>query len=312
MFKKLLTFLFFLSFFLVIPQAYAQEQVPQPVIPQQSYVKGKVVAIVKEGIKEEGGTKNLYQVLKVQLLEGKEQGKTITVQQGGEFALSANQKAKVDSTVIVMISKLPQQPETYAIYDTYRLTWAIGVVLSLFAFIILIAGKRGIGATAGLLISLLIIWLFIVPEVLGGGDPLVVAVIWSCVILLTTTYIAHGISKATTLAIISTFISLLLTIILSILFVNLAHLAGLGNEDAVTLQFNQGVNIDLKGLLLGGIIIGTLGALNDVTTTQVATIFALAKTGVHKSKLLLAEQSFQVGSEHIISLVNTLVLASIP
>ena len=123
-----------------------------------------------------------------------------------------------------------------------------------------------------------------------------------------TTSLAHGVYKQTTVALISTFLALMLTAILSSFFVKLTHHSGY-TEETASLQLGATSKINIQGLLLGGIIIGTLGALNDITTTQAAAVFELAKTDRALKFGELFKKSFSIGREHVVSMVNTLVLA---
>ena len=95
--------------------------------------------------------------------------------------------------------------------------------------------------------------------------------------MLVTLYLAHGFNQRTTIAVIATFVSLVLTGVLAIIAVHISKLSGLGSEDAYNLLLNAKQTINLQGMLLGGIIIGALGVLDDTTTTQSTTIAELAE-----------------------------------
>ena len=164
------------------------------------------------------------------------------------------------------------------------------------------------GSIIGMLVSLLVILKFIVPQILSGNDPLFISIIGSIIIMFLTLYLAHGFSKKTHVALIATILSLTITGFLAVFFVNLSHLSGLGNEDTYLLQFG-GLNINLQGILLGGIIIGVLGILDDSTTAQSATIFELFDANNKLTFAHLLKRGMVIGKEHIASLVNTLVLA---
>ena len=159
-----------------------------------------------------------------------------------------------------------------------------------------------------MIVSVLVILQFIVPQILQGQDPLLVSIAGSLAIMLLTIYLAHGISKRTTVALGATAIALLITGVLSYFFVNITDLTGVGSEDAYLLQFGP-ASINLKGLLLGGIIIGALGVLDDITTSQSAAVFEIAKANKKLEFMDLIMRGYVVGKEHIASLVNTLVLA---
>ncbi len=298
----------FLAVIFIMPfKVFAQ----QPQVPKEEFYKAQVISVDKEGERDIDGFKSIYQDIKIKLLDGPDKDKTISIENGGQFNITPQQKvSKGDTVILSRISSIDSGKIQYFIADKYRLDYLPYLLIFFIILVFIVAGKTGLGSLLGLAISLAIISLWVVPQILHGQDPLFVSIVGSLAILFLTTYLAHGISKQTTVALISTFISLMVTALLSIFMVHLTKLTGLGNEDAYSLQLGpvtQGIN--LQGLLLGGIIIGTLGALNDVTTTQSATIFEIFKDNPLIKFEPLVKKAFLIGKEHIVSLVNTLVLA---
>lgn len=305
--KKIFLFIFVFLFLSAIP-VFAQQSSQ---LPQQHFYKAKVIKIVKEGLENINGNENKFQTINVKILDGSLKGKIITLQNGGQTTITPDQMVRVSDTIVVsqMISPVKGIPVQYAVYDKYRLHILLYIFIVFALLVVLIAGWKGLGSILGLLISLAIILLYIIPQIVHGHDPLWTSVWGSLAILLITTYLAHGISKKTTAALLSTFIALMITVFLSSFLVSLAGLSGTGNEDVATLQFGATSVINLKGLLLGGIIIGTLGALNDVTTSQAAAVFEFAAMDPLISLKTLFLKGFAIGKEHAASMVNTLVLA---
>lgn len=294
--------------FLLLPTlCFAQEGLDiagSPSKPLETYYKGTVVKVEKEGTQNVGGANNFYQTL--QLTIGND--KTVQVTYGGMTKIDSKQKLHIGDEVVVLSSTLPGQRPKYHIVDRYRLTFLPFLIIGFFILVIAFAGRRGVGSIIGMLVSLGIIMLFIVPQILNGADPLFISIVGALVIMITTIYLSHGFSRQTTVAVISTFIALVLTGLLAVYFVNLLHLSGTGNEENALLAFGS-TYINLQGLLLGGIIIGTLGILDDTTTTQSAAVFAFAKLDPKLSFQKLLHKGLEIGKEHIAALVNTLVLA---
>lgn len=83
----------------------------------------------------------------------------------------------------------------------------------------------------------------------------------------------------------------------------------MGSDEATSLLFGETSNINFKGLLLGGMIIGFLGVLDDITTSLSATVFELKRVNPKLNFKGLVQSALKIGNEHISSLVNTLVLA---
>jgi uncharacterized membrane protein len=86
------------------------------------------------------------------------------------------------------------------------------------------------------------------------------------------------------------------------------RLSGFGAEEAAFLQV-AGVQLDTRGLLLAGIIIGTLGALDDIAIGQSSSIFELSKANPKLDWQSLFKHGMTIGRDHIAAMVNTLLLA---
>jgi uncharacterized membrane protein len=275
----------------------------------ETYNQAKVLQVLNEGIKSESGTKIYNENLKVQFIEGQEKGKIITVPYSNDARFGTIQKVNKDSLVIIDSKPDPRGKMFYVLYEPYRLN-TLWWILSIFGVLIFaVIGRKGIGAIIGLAISLLIILYYIMPQILHGQDPLTTCIIGAIAILLVTTYVAHGISIKTTVALVGTAFSLIIAALISQVVVQLTYLLGTGDPNSYALQLSTSYAINPQGILLGGIIIGTLGALNDVTTTQSVTIFTLAKENPKQHISHLFSKSMHIGREHIISMINTLVLA---
>lgn len=289
-------------FFISPAEIFAQMQ-------EQYYYKARVEKIQQEGKRTIGSSQNIFQKITVRILEGPHKNKTVTIEHGGNFTITNEQKVTVGETLILRESVGPDTKNSYSVADSYRLPNMLWILVGFFIVVILIAGKKGIGAIAGMLISIAIIMWYIIPQILNGADPLFISITGSVVILVATMYLAHGITKQTTIAISATGISLVLTAAFAIFFVSLTKLSGLGSEDSYTLLQGFGSLINFRGLLLGGIIIGTLGVLDDVTTTQAATIHELSESNHKLTFEQLIFKGMKIGREHIASVINTLVLA---
>lgn len=275
----------------------------------QPYYKAEVTAVSDAGVKKEFGQESPYQTVSVRILDGDIAGKTLDINHGAGYSLDPNQLVTQGQLVVVTLGIGQNGTVEYQIVDAYRLDQISTLIFIFFGAILILSGWRGFGAIIGMFLSLGVIIWYIVPQILAGKDPMFVSVSGGLGIMITTMYLAHGFSKKTTISVASTFIALVITGILATISVKLAHLTGLGTEDATALRLGTTGYINVKGLLLGGIVIGTLGVLDDVTTGLVASISELVKTVRKPEFSSLYKSGLEVGKEHIASLVNTLVLA---
>ncbi|GIG92657.1 YibE/F family protein [Plantactinospora endophytica] len=211
-----------------------------------------------------------------------------------------------DEVALLYLEESPERQ--YSIIDHQRSNqlWLLGAV---FALAVLAFGRwRGLSALAGLGVTFAVLLMFIVPAILDGRSPLLVAIVGAAAIMLTVLYLTHGFSMTTTVAVAGTLVSLTITAALAAIATAAAHLSGIADETSNYISITQG-EVNMRGLLLAGIVIGSLGVLDDVTVTQSATVgeLALANPGYGFRQLYSA--ATRIGRAHIASVINTIVLA---
>lgn len=238
------------------------------------------------------------------ITEGERSGEVFTLEQpaGGGSPLGTG------DDILVLATDLGDGTVSWSFYDHQRSTpmWVLVVV---FAVAIIALGRwRGLGALAGLAVSLLVLAGFMLPSILDGHPAVLVALVASSVIACLALYLAHGFHPATSVALVSTFAALVVTGLLSWWFVRLASFTGFTDEGSQFLTA-LGVPIDARGILLAGIVIGSLGVLDDVTVTQVAAVWELRTTDPGMERTELVRRALRIGRDHISSTVNTLFLA---
>ncbi len=237
--------------------------------------------------------------------EGERAGEVFVQEQpagGAGLALEAG------DDILVLATDMGDGTALYSFYDYERST-PMWVLLALFAGAIVALGRwRGVGALAGLAVSLVVLTVFMLPSILDGHPAVLVALVAASVIACVALYLAHGFRPATSVALVSTFAALVVTGLLSWVFVRMASFTGFTDEGSQFLDA-LGVPIDARGLLLAGIVIGSLGVLDDVTVTQVAAVWELRSTDPSLSTGELGRRALRIGRDHISSTVNTLFLA---
>lgn len=216
----------------------------------------------------------------------------------------------LDEGDTIILTQFPQfeDSDQYFIFDEYRLDTIVIFLFIFLGVVLAITGLKGISSLLGLAFSLLVLIKYVVVEIISGADPLLISFVGGLLIATVSIYLAHGITKKTSIAVVGTILTLLITIIFSYIFVQATGLLGNGSEEAV-FTASYVPNLNLQGLLLGGIILGTLGVLDDITTAQVAVVAELKHANPRLGMKELFQKASRVGREHIVSLVNTLVLA---
>ncbi|MFI1969898.1 YibE/F family protein [Streptomyces cinnamoneus] len=210
----------------------------------------------------------------------------------------------------VVLAYAPKAPENlrYSVMDVDR-TMPMALLAGLFALAVVVVGRlRGVFALVALAISFGVLTLFILPAILQGSDPLLVAVIGGSAIMLIALYMCHGLNARTSVAVLGTLTSLLVIGLLGTVFTEWARLTG-NTDDQTGLVHGLYPEIEIRGLLLAGIIIGSLGVLDDVTVTQTSAVWELKEADPSAGWRKLYGAAMRIGRDHIASVVNTLVLA---
>ena len=242
----------------------------------------------------------------VHIDQGPERGQTIKLYAGNEQA----DYTDVGDKVVLFRASNPSLALDlrYEIVDVQR-GGVLVVLAALFVAAVLVLGRfRGAMSLVGLGLSLLVLLKFLVPALVAGESPLLTAVVGASAVMILVLLLAHGPNIRTATAIAGTGASLLLIIGLSSAFAGLAGLTGLTSDEAVYVRSLFG-NVDLRGLLLAGIVIGALGILDDITVTQVSTVWELRNADPSMPRHELYAAALRVGRDHIASTVNTLLLA---
>lgn len=195
------------------------------------------------------------------------------------------------------------------VYVDYVRTAPIGLLAALYVLVVvLVARLRGLAALAGLAVSLGVIAVFVLPALLSGRDPLLVALVGSSAMMFAAVYLAHGISVRTTTALLGTIVGLAVTTLLAAWGTGAGRLTGTGSEGSVEL-LSLVPGLDLRALLLCGIVIAGLGALNDVTITQASAVWELHASAPEVPVRTVFTRAMRIGRDHIASTVYTLAFA---
>jgi len=176
------------------------------------------------------------------------------------------------------------------------------------AVVIAVARWRGLRALIGLVGAYFVLASFMLPGLVEGKPPLLLALVGSTVIMIGVLYFAHGFSARTSTALLGTMFGLGITALLAAWATGAANLAGVGNHEATTLV-NTSANISISGVILCGLIISGLGVLNDVTITQSSAVWELYELAPGSSARKLFTSAMRIGRDHIASTVYTIAFA---
>nr|MBP9700699.1 YibE/F family protein [Candidatus Woesebacteria bacterium] len=281
----------------------------QPVHAQETPIHSRatVTAIVEEQELRAENKVGYIQKLEVARSDTNEK---VHIVVGSTFQpIEASRKLRVGQSIVV--SELVENNQsTWVLVDSHFRLPTLGMLAIVFFLLVVgIARVQGVLSIVGMVVSFAVLLAFVVPQILTGANPLFISILASMVIGAASMYLSHGINLKSHIAFGSIIVTLTVVTLLSSFVLQISGMQGTGSEEAVFLQIDPANKVNLQGLLLAGIVLGTLGILDDICIAQVSVIKELiqAKPSIQFKELL--SRGLSIGKDHIASLVNTLILA---
>jgi uncharacterized membrane protein len=249
--------------------------------------------------------KDQCQEATIKLTTGPDKGKTTKVQ----VPTGITVPVETGQTVMLGVqSNAKTIAERYQYVDHDRTKPLLILALVFSVAVVALSRWRGFAALIALAVTAVMLTQFILPAILSGSNPLLVAVVGGSVVMAIALFLTHGINAESSIALSGTIAALGLTVLLGWFFTKFCQLSGLASDSASAVkQFFP--NVDLVGLLVAGMVIGALGVLDDVTVTQAAAVWELSAANPSASRRELMGAGLRIGRTHVASVVNTLVLA---
>lgn len=270
----------------------------------QATWRGEVLEVKNEEMREIPGTdtEHLYQTLYIEILDGPREGEKLTIE--NDYL----ELGKGDKFYFNYLKYIGGEEE-YAVIKIDRTDALIFFSLLFIAAVIVFGGWQGFRSLLALGGSFGAIFYILLPGLLQGWNPLLVSFTVASAILFGAIFFTHGFNRESAVAYGGTMVAVFLTGILAIIAVSMSSLSGFSSDESVYLNFNTKGTLDFTGLLLGAIIIGVLGVLDDIAVTQAAVVSELYSSNPAMSKHEIYRRALRVGREHVGALVNTLILA---
>lgn len=293
-------FLFILGIFLLPNFVFgqtAQEDI-------QGIWRAEVTSIISFESRDIPGTDAVtdIQTIQAKILEGERKGEIIQLE--NDFVrLKDNQKFYLNYLIT------EDGNEIYSVEDVDRRSPILFLTLLFVAVVLLFGRLQGLRSLLSLLGSLFVIIFVLIPLLIKGYNPVLISILIGSLILFVAIFFTHGFNIRSLTAFLGTIGSVAITGLLAFFAIDLLSLSGFFSDETVYLNFGTNGLLDFKGLLLGGIIIGVLGVLDDIAITQVSVVSELKKNSEDITNKNLFSSAMNVGREHVSALVNTIVLA---
>ena len=217
-----------------------------------------------------------------------------------------------DNIIISSLISRKGEGEDWTFMEYNKINILLLLLLSFFAFIILFGRKKGINTIISLVLTCLSVFMVFIPSILKGNNIYMSSIVVSIFIIFMSLLIINGANKKTLCAIVGNIGGLIVAGLLALFISNILNLTGLIDDDSMfLLMVNTKSPIDLKAILWSSIVIGSLGAVMDVSMSIASALNELAENMYDKSFKTMLKSGFNIGQDAMGTMANTLVLAYI-
>ncbi len=288
--------------FLVVPVGVSAQEL---VLDTHTTMRAEVLEIISQEERTVPGTtvESTHQNINVRVLSGPEKGKELLVE--NDFL-----NLRIGETFyLTHVTNEVSDTDYYQVSEPYRIPQLALLLLLFVGVVAYFGGKQGIRGLIALAVSFALILFLLLPGILKGLPIIPVVVGVASLIIIVGSYITHGVNKTTSVAVLGMIATVFLTGLLAYWSVFFTHLSGFTSDETVYLNFNTHGTLNLAGLLIGGILIGTLGVLYDAAIGQAVTVEELTSAAPGITRGEAYRRAVRIGREHIGALVNTLAIA---
>lgn len=265
--------------------------------------RAEVISIISEESRLIAGTdtEHIFQTIEARILDEERKGEIVI------FDNDFIRLKEGDNFFLYYVIDVNGR-EYYSVRDVDRRPAILWFTALFVMAVLFLGGKQGARSLLSLAASFFVILYVLLPSLLKGFPPVPTSIILSSAILFFAIFFTHGFNRESSVAFAGTVCGVTLTGAMAYAGVYFARLSGFASDEAIYLNFNA-PGLDFAGLLLGGIIIGVLGVLDDIAITQSAVVSELYGSAPNLSRKEAYKKALRVGREHVGALVNTLALA---
>jgi uncharacterized membrane protein len=295
---------------------------PESIIENGEYYRAKVISIESVEseeimIDEEGNEISNKQILfTAEILSGSRRNEVVNAEQYIDVLYPApKRQIEEGDRVIMHLRTLEEGGEAenmWSFYEYNRSDYLILLCTIFFILIVAVGRKKGVTTLISLIYTALAIFAVYIPSILRGYNIYLSTTIISIFIIVVSLLLLNGVNKKTLCAVLGNIGGAATAAILGLLTNRIMNITGIVDQDSVYLTYlASGVSIDLRAIVWGSIVIGSLGAIMDVSMSLSSSMNELGVSMHNKSFAKLLRAGMNIGKDMIGTMTNTLILAYI-
>ena len=269
----------------------------------------EVTAVDNSAIIDTGLVRSGEQRCTVTFRNGLFQGKTATAINLLQGSLEQDKLFSEGDTAQVVVNHDGETIKRVTMIDYFRVPGELLLAGLFVLFLIVFAGRTGIRAILSFALTVLAIWKLLVPLYLNGYNPIWVGLLMN--LLLTTLIIAlvYGFDNRCVAAVSGSFLGILMTCILGVIFTNLFKIHGAVMSYSESLLYAGFQHLNLTQIFMASIFLGSSGAVMDLSVDITSAVHEVVDKKPDICPWEAVKSGINVGRAAMGTMTTTLLLA---
>lgn len=290
---------------LIIPTGYEDALIYQ----DAERVRAEVLSVDDSSIVDTGLVRYGEQACKLRILDGKFEG---VVSDGVNMLNGSLEQDKIfaiGDKAMVVISYQGDEILNITMTDHYRISYELIMAAAFCVLLILFAGRTGIRAIASFVLTVLCMWKVLVPMYLNGYNPIFIGLVITLVLTILIIALVYGFDKRCAAATAGSFLGILVTCVLGILFTDLFKIHGAVMSYSESLLYSGYQHLNLTQIFMASIFIGASGAIMDLSVDITSAVNEVVEKRPDLGWLEATKSGINVGRNAMGTMTTTLLFA---
>ncbi len=269
----------------------------------------RVVAVDDSAIIDTGLVRSGEQRCQLEILDGMFRGQTVSGVNMLNGSLEQDKIFQPGDKALVVVSHDGDTITNVTMSDHFRLSWELVMAIGFAVFLILFAGPTGVRAIASFVLTVLTLWKVLVPLYLKGYNPIWIGLAITLFLTVLIIALVYGFDRRCWAAVSGSFLGILVTCVLGVLFTDLFHIHGAVMSYSESLLYSGYQDLNLTRIFMASIFIGASGAIMDLSVDITSAVYEVVEKRPDLSWKEAARSGLNVGRAAMGTMTTTLLFA---
>mgnify|MGYP005773399145 CR=1 FL=1 len=269
----------------------------------------RVLSVDNSAIIDTGLVRSGEQLCQLEITDGLFEGRTVTGVNMLNGSLEQDKLFAPGDTALVVVSHDGDVITNVTMSDHYRLGWEALLAAAFAVFLILFAGRTGVRALASFALTILTLWKVLVPTYLNGYNPIWVGLAVTLFLTVLIIALVYGFDRRCAAAVSGSFLGILVTCILGVIFTDLFQIHGAVMSYSESLLYSGYQHLDLTQIYMASIFLGASGAVMDLSVEITSAVHEVVEKRPDLPWREAVKSGLNVGRAAMGTMTTTLLFA---